>query len=67
MQRGIVPATKGLSQPNDMINHNLPLHLAHKDTKIERGDILAVSATGWGGVCWNVEIKYTLSSDYMYY
>ncbi|KAI0397031.1 amino acid adenylation domain protein [Xylariaceae sp. FL0594] len=50
MQRGVVPATKGLSQPNDMINRSLPLHLAHKETTVQPGDILAVSAAGWGGV-----------------
>ena len=58
MQRGIVPATKGLSQPSDMINRDLPLYLAHKDTKIEPGNILAVSATGWGGVNSHMIISF---------
>ncbi|KAI0190564.1 amino acid adenylation domain protein [Astrocystis sublimbata] len=50
MQHGIIPVTKGLSQPNDMINRSLPLKLAHREISLERDDILAVSATGWGGV-----------------
>lgn len=50
MQHGVVPATRGLEQPNEMINQNLPLKLASKDTPIRRGHILTVCASGWGGV-----------------
>ncbi|KAH8706253.1 hypothetical protein BGZ61DRAFT_493214 [Ilyonectria robusta] len=50
MQAGVVPATMGLEQPNQMINPDLPIILATKQTKLEPDDILAVSAAGWGGV-----------------
>lgn len=50
MQHGVVPATRGIDKPSEMINQNLPLRLAVKDTPIRRGDILTVCASGWGGV-----------------
>lgn len=50
MQHGVVPATRGLEQPNEMINQNLPLQLAVKDTPVRRGHVLTVCASGWGGV-----------------
>ncbi|KAI0185232.1 amino acid adenylation domain protein [Xylaria flabelliformis] len=58
IQRGIVPATRGLSQPNDMINKELPLRLALQDTPVEKGDLLAVSASGWGGVNSHVVLGF---------
>ena len=50
MQAGVVPATKGLDQVNQMINPDLPITLAKEQTRLELEDILAVSAAGWGGV-----------------
>lgn len=50
MQNGVVPATKGIEKPNEMINYNLPIKLATKDTPVRRGDILSICASGWGGV-----------------
>lgn len=50
MQHGLVPATRGLEQVNEMINQDLPLKLAFKDTPVWKGHILAVCASGWGGV-----------------
>lgn len=50
IQRGIIPATKGFEKPNDMINGSLPLNLAAQETHLHREDLLAVSASGWGGV-----------------
>ena len=50
MQGGFIPATKGLDTPNLMINPDLPIDLAIQKTPLVECDILAVSATGWGGV-----------------
>jgi thioesterase domain-containing protein len=50
MQNGVVPATKGIQRPNEMINYNLPIKLATKETPVRRGDILSICASGWGGV-----------------
>ncbi|KAG8418963.1 putative Hybrid PKS-NRPS biosynthetic cluster [Metarhizium acridum] len=50
IQAGTVPPMKGLSEPNPMIDRNLPLRFATEPTVLEHGDILAVSAAGWGGI-----------------
>jgi hypothetical protein len=50
MQNGLVPATRGIERPNELINQHLPLRLAVKDTPVRRGHVLAVCASGWGGV-----------------
>lgn len=50
MQAGVIPPTKGLETPNPMINPDLNLDLAMSSTKLKRDDIIAISATGWGGV-----------------
>lgn len=50
MQSGVIPRTKGLTQPNMMINPDLPINLAMSETKLRMDDIMAVSASGWGGV-----------------
>lgn len=58
MQAGVVPATKGLEQPNQMINPDLPITLAKEQTRLEPEDILAVSAAGWGGVDSHVVLGF---------
>lgn len=58
MQAGVVPATMGLEQPNQMINPDLPVILATKQTKLEPDDVLAVSAAGWGGVDSHVVLGF---------
>ncbi|KAF7554762.1 hypothetical protein G7Z17_g2660 [Cylindrodendrum hubeiense] len=58
MQAGVIPATKGLEQPNQMINPDLPITLATKQTQLEPEDILAVSASGWGGVNSHVVLGF---------
>ncbi|WZH48361.1 amino acid adenylation domain protein [Fusarium acuminatum] len=50
MQGGVVPKTLGFETPNETISPDLPIDLASKPTNVGPGDILAVSATGWGGV-----------------
>ncbi|KAF5139466.1 Hybrid PKS-NRPS synthetase TAS1 [Metarhizium anisopliae] len=50
IQAGTVPPMKGLSEPNPMIDRNLPIRFATEPTVLEDGDILAVSAAGWGGI-----------------
>lgn len=50
MQRGVIPAIKGLETPSDMIDPALPVRLAREETRLERSDVLGVSASGWGGV-----------------
>nr|POF14113.1 hybrid pks-nrps synthetase tas1 [Quercus suber] len=50
MQKGVVPATRGCVNLNAMVNQDLPLVFARQDTHLKRDDILAVSASGWGGV-----------------
>ncbi|KAM4066491.1 AMP-binding enzyme [Hirsutella rhossiliensis] len=58
MQAGVVPATKGLEQANPMINPDLPVVLASKQTRLDPDDILAVSAAGWGGVNSHVVLGF---------
>lgn len=50
MQGGVVPRTRGFEIPNETISPDLPIDLASKPTDVRPGDILVVSATGWGGV-----------------
>nr|POE79797.1 hybrid pks-nrps synthetase tas1 [Quercus suber] len=50
IQHGIIPATRGLTKPNSMIDPTLPIHFATEETKLTAGDLIGVSATGWGGV-----------------
>ncbi|KAI7763057.1 hypothetical protein LZL87_011200 [Fusarium oxysporum] len=50
MQGGVVPRTRGFEIPNETISPDLPIDLASKPTNVGPGDILVVSATGWGGV-----------------
>ena len=50
MQKGVIPAIKGLETPNEMINTRLPVKLAMQETRLSRSDVLGVSASGWGGV-----------------
>ncbi|KJZ80421.1 hypothetical protein HIM_00271 [Hirsutella minnesotensis 3608] len=58
MQAGVVPATMGLEQPNQMIDPHLPLVLAKQKTRLESDDLLAVSAAGWGGVDSHIVLGY---------
>lgn len=58
MQRGVVPATKGLEKPNQMINPALSIDLAFQRTQLKPGDLLAVSAAGWGGVNSHVVLAF---------
>ncbi|KAK7421371.1 hypothetical protein QQX98_002265 [Neonectria punicea] len=58
MQAGVVPATKGLEQPSQMINPDLPVVLAKIQTKLDGDEILVVSACGWGGVNSHVVLGF---------
>ncbi|KAM5343580.1 hypothetical protein ACJ41O_012117 [Fusarium nematophilum] len=58
MQAGLIPATRGLEQPNEMIDPALPITLASRPVKLSFGDILAVSAAGWGGVSSHVVLAF---------
>lgn len=58
MQHGVIPATKGIEKPNQMINPALPIDLAVNQTKLRPSDILAVSAAGWGGVNSHVVLGF---------
>ncbi|KAM3505259.1 hypothetical protein MY10362_003058 [Beauveria mimosiformis] len=58
IQAGTVPHTKGLERPNAMINPALPIDLAMLPTKLSGDDIVAVSASGWGGVDSHVVLGF---------
>ncbi|KAM3435501.1 hypothetical protein MY4824_004817 [Beauveria thailandica] len=58
IQAGTIPHTKGLERPNAMINPALPIDLAMSPTKLSRDDIVAVSASGWGGVDSHVVLGF---------
>ncbi|OAA78214.1 amino acid adenylation domain protein [Akanthomyces lecanii RCEF 1005] len=58
MQAGTIPCTKGLETPNAMINPALPIDLAMSPTKLSMDDIIAVSASGWGGVDSHVVLGF---------
>ncbi|KAK7432505.1 hypothetical protein QQZ08_001070 [Neonectria magnoliae] len=58
MEAGVVPATKGLEQPNQMINPGLSVVLATSQTKLDGDEILVVSACGWGGVNSHVVLGF---------
>lgn len=58
MQAGVIPYTKGLEKPNAMINPTLPIELAMSPTKLSIDDLIAVSASGWGGVDSHVVLGF---------
>lgn len=58
MQGGVVPRTRGFETPNETINPDLPIDLASRPTSVRPGDILVVSATGWGGVNSHAVLAY---------
>lgn len=58
MQHGVVPATGALVTPNSIIDQKLPFRFALQPTVLDKGDLVAISAAGWGGVNSHIVLQY---------
>ncbi|KYK54404.1 hypothetical protein DCS_06362 [Drechmeria coniospora] len=58
MQNGLVPAIKGLDEVHPAIDDTLPIDFARRRMRLHPGNLLAVSALGWGGVNCHIVLGF---------